>query len=658
MIMIVSKLIRFLALFCLWLFCVFTVMGQEGRREFIEGELIIQMHDGVSPKAIISNTNKSYAKLAGLKIEEKLSDRLNIWKYSFDANSISTQQILEELSTQDRIIAGVQRNILLEFRSTTPNDPQFSSQWQHINTGQFQGDTGFDMDTDLAWDLTTGGVTASGDTIVVCIIDSGVDTDHPDLKNNLWINHKEVPNNGIDDDLNGFRDDYRGWDTGNNDDSIEDYENHGTSVSGLIGAEGNNGIGVAGVNWSVKLMQIQPRFLELRVFSTSEAIRTLDYALENRLLYNESQGEKGAFIVAVNASWGGGANTGNNEASLLCNMIESLGQAGIITVAATPNKNVNLDEIQDLPSKCPSEFLIATTNIDNSGRKVTEAAFGENSVDMAAYGGTLEQGTWTTDANGAYRNFGGTSAAAANISGAIGLLYSSSCSTISDLALVDPSATARFMRQYIINGLVANPWLDGLTITGGHLNVNNAVQDLVTNCPACIAVTSVDVDSITDKTASISWINNNTTESVNLRWKAKSETVWNEFIGVQPPFQVTGLSTCTEYEFQIQTICEAERQSYSSSIEFRSEGCCEPPSEFETIVQENLISIEWDTIFGANQYLVRFRLNESMDWVTDTANSNNKIIGNLESCTEVEVQVAAICAGVIGEFSESFFQSN
>ena len=118
------------------------------------------------------------------------------------------------------------------------------------------GTVGADIDADSAWAISTGGLTALGDTIVVCVIDGGIDLNHDDLTPNRWINYAEIPNNGIDDDNNGFVDDRLGWNTGAGNDNISG-SSHGTAVAGIIGAKGDNGTGVAGVNWDVKLMIVR-----------------------------------------------------------------------------------------------------------------------------------------------------------------------------------------------------------------------------------------------------------------------------------------------------------------------------------------------------------------------------------------------------------------
>ena len=263
-------------------------------------------------------------------------------------------------------------------RSTTPNDVEFPNQWQYINTEQSGGSQGADIDVDLAWDVTTGGLTANGDTIVVAVLDDGIDLNHSDFENNLWVNHAEIPNNGIDDDENGYIDDYRGWNSNQDNDNIAGG-GHGTPVAGIVGAKGNNGTGVAGVNWNVKVMVVK------NDFNTSEAgvLAAYSYPLAMRQQYNESNGTRGAFVVSTNASWG--VDFGRPEdAPIWCSYYDTLGTYGILNCGATINGNVNVDEEGDLPTACSSDFMISVTNMNHFDNKVQGAGYGLETIDLGA----------------------------------------------------------------------------------------------------------------------------------------------------------------------------------------------------------------------------------------------------------------------------------
>ena len=312
----------------------------------------------------------------------------------------------------------------------------------------------------------------NGDVIVAAALDDGIDIDHEDFEDNLWTNEAEIEGNGIDDDDNGYVDDYRGWSIVSNNDNISGG-GHGTPVAGIIGAKGNNGIGVSGVNWDVKVMVIKNNF------NTNEAavIEAYSYALEARILYNDTDGAEGSFVVSTNASWG--VDFGDPaDAPLWCALYDTLGENGILSCGATINGNFNVDIVGDLPTACPSEYLITVTNMDITDTKVTSAGFGAETIDLGAHGA----GAYNTAANNGYGGFGGTSGATPHVTGAIALLYSSPCQSFADLATSDPAAAARKVRDYIFEGVDPNPSLEGITTTGGRLNLHNAVQGLMDDC--------------------------------------------------------------------------------------------------------------------------------------------------------------------------------
>ena len=199
-----------------------------------------------------------------------------------------------------------------------------------------------------AWDnYTTGGTSALGDEIVIAIIDDGFDLDHEDL--NFWQNDNEIPN-GVDDDNNGYIDDFEGWNAYNQTGNIP-ADDHGTHVSGIAAALGNNGKGISGVNWNTQVMPIAGS-------SDNEAIviEAYSYVLEMCARYNETNGQEGAFVVVTNASFG--VNQGDpDDFPIWCGLYDELGSEGILNCAATANHNWNIDQVGDVPTACTSNFL-------------------------------------------------------------------------------------------------------------------------------------------------------------------------------------------------------------------------------------------------------------------------------------------------------------
>lgn len=216
----------------------------------------------------------------------------------------------------------------------------------------------------MAWDLNTGGLTELGDTIVLCIIDDGLDIAHYDIKGNLWRNYQEIPDNKLDDDQNGYVDDYYGWnsykDGGNFDPGF-----HGTPVCGIAAATGNNNLGVCGINWKVKLMFVAGGGDE------ANAILSYTYPWKARKAYNQSNGKQGAFVVATNSSWGSDYGM-PEEAPIWCAVYDSLGAEGILNAASTTNLDLNVDEDGDLPTTCESDYLITVTSMDWFDQKILQ----------------------------------------------------------------------------------------------------------------------------------------------------------------------------------------------------------------------------------------------------------------------------------------------
>ena len=174
-----------------------------------QGELIVKLNSGSNPRLFLKNKLKPRSSTGELRLKKVLSEDWNILLLEFDFTLFRPEDIIAELSKDPEVLA-VQKNKLLQLRKS-PNDTYFFRQWHHLNTGSEGGLPGVDFDSDLAWDLNTGGLTELGDTIVLCIIDDGLDIAHYDIKGNLWRNYQEIPDNKLDDDQNGYVDDYNGW---------------------------------------------------------------------------------------------------------------------------------------------------------------------------------------------------------------------------------------------------------------------------------------------------------------------------------------------------------------------------------------------------------------------------------------------------------------
>ncbi len=391
---------------------------------------------------------------------DTLSLGWRMYKITMHSGGSDKMQIMEKI----RRFAGVvhvQYNNKAEYRSL-PNDPEWPLQ---TNLQQ--------IDAPYAWRYTTGGITPQGDSIVVAVLEKGLLRTHPDLAPNLWRNYAEIPNNKVDDDGNGYTDDYLGWDARQQGDGPGDGASHGTSVCGIIGARGNNKFGIAGVNWAVKMMTITNVSLE------DEIIAAHYYAYNARKLYNQTGGKRGAFVVAVNVSFGFDQRFPKDH-PLWCAVYDSLAMVGVLSCGATNNRNLNIDLVGDIPTNCPSTGLIGITGVGLKD-EWQNRGYGAKSIDLAAPG-TAYTAVNGSRSNGSYGNFSGTSAATPHVSGAIALLYSLPCPDLTKDALTAPAACAARMRNLILDNVAPNPLLSGLTVTGGRLDIKRSIEAVVQNC--------------------------------------------------------------------------------------------------------------------------------------------------------------------------------
>ena len=429
----------------------------------VPGELIVKLDPNVKPHDLTADGVNVNGLPAGMELRETLSELASIYLFSYDDVALDGEEVLRSLNDLPSVVAA-QLNHYVEDRAT-PNDPQFGSQWHHIDASDN------DIDSDLAWDITTGGTTANGDRIVVAVLEGGgANYNHVDLLANHWTNTDEIAGNGIDDDANGFVDDVNGWNASSGNDAIS-AGGHGTAVSGMIGAVGNNGNGGAGVNWDVDIMQIQMGSL-----TESNVIAAYNYPYTMRNLYNTSGGVRGALVVATNASWGiDNANPANYP--VWCAYYDDLGAVGILNCGATANNNVNIDVVGDMPTGCGSDYMVAVTATNSSDVR-TFSGYGATTIDLGAPG----EAVFLPSGSTGYSSTSGTSFASPCVAGGIALVYSAPCADLASSALTSPQATANAVRSYILDGVdpVAN--LVGETVTGGRLNVRNALDLAIAAC--------------------------------------------------------------------------------------------------------------------------------------------------------------------------------
>lgn len=619
-----------------------TALASAQSPAHVPGDILVRPNSVDDIKDLLTYKLRVGNELVDFELKEVISDRLRIYLLSYDHTQVNEDHVLRELRN-DRRVDVAQFNHYVETRETLPDDPLIGEQWQYVNDGSNGGTVDGDIDMDEAWDITTGGLTANGDEIVVCVIDDGIDNNHPDIEPNLWVNEAEIPNNGLDDDNNGFIDDYRGWDTGANSDAVYDGGGHGTPVAGIVGAKGNNGTGVSGVNWDVKLMIVQGG-----TGVESEVLEAYSYPYTMRQMYNESNGAEGAFVVSTNASWG--INFGQPaNAPLWCDFYDTLGEEGILSCGATINGNQNVDEVGDLPTACPSEYLISVTNMNRQDVKVTGAGYGAETIDLGAHG----QDAFNVQAGGGYGGFGGTSGATPHVAGAIGLLYSVPCSGLISLAQADPQAAAEQVRDAILNGVDPNESLEGITTTGGRMNVFTSLGLILESCGPCPAPFGIEFTDLVDVEGTLTWTQDESAIQVNLEYRPAGGD-WTVVEDVTAPYTIAGLTACSDYELRMISTCDTMMSDYGPIFPFSTDGCCENPDDFQFNSADNDSGLfTWSPIFAATQYNVRFRELGATDWTESNATDTFFYAEPLDPCTEYEIQLQVVCAGETVAYSTS-----
>lgn len=439
-------------------------------QSYVPNEFIVMLKPGYTGNDFVKSMN-SKGLLGNFYVKEVLTEDWRIYTVGMDEILGGPEKYLYEVDAMDMVIA-CQLNYYVQSRATTPNDPSFNQQWGLNNTGQSGGTVDADIDAPEAWDITTGGVTATGDSIVVAVVDGGFYLNHPDLKPNWFKNRQEIPNNGIDDDGNGYIDDFDGWNAYNNNGNLSSGDNHGTHVAGIIGAKGNNNAGVSGVNWNVKIMPIRGSS-----GTSSVVIAAYAYAAKMRKLYNQTNGAKGAFVVATNSSFG--VDNGNASSGLYspwCAFYDTLGALGILSMGAGPNNNVNIDVVGDIPTTCPSNYMIAVTNSTRTDVKYTHAGYGITHMDLAAPGTDI----YNTYGTSGYQSLIGTSMATPMVTGVVALMYAAACEQFILDYKANPGAKALQMRSWLLGSVDVKSNFATQVATSGRLNAHKALQAVQT----------------------------------------------------------------------------------------------------------------------------------------------------------------------------------
>lgn len=414
---------------------------------FIPNEVLIKFKDGKSS----SKTRSSALSLIGGSIMETI--QTSAMK---SANRDEVLLVNSKMSTLDAIaqlkghpdVEYAEPNFIYNHNATS-NDPSYTngSLWGMYGDATSPSNQ-YGSQAGEAW---AAGNTGSG-TVYIGIIDEGYMYEHEDLAANAGTNPGEIAGNGVDDDGNGYVDDVYGWDFDGDDNSVFDGvdDDHGTHVAGTIGGVGNNGTGIAGVAWNVKLMG--GKFLGRRGGTTANAIKAVDY-------FTDLKTRHGINLVATSNSWGGGGFSQG-----LYDAIERANSAGILFIAAAGNESNNNDANLSYPGSYNNSNIITVASITNSGGISSFSNYGATTVDIGAPGSGIYSSVPVRSKGqmlSGYATYSGTSMATPHVSGGAALYAAS-----------HPGATAAQIKAAIMNAAVPTTSLTGKCVTGGRLNVS------------------------------------------------------------------------------------------------------------------------------------------------------------------------------------------
>ncbi len=395
--------------------------------EHYEGEVLVKLKPGMTLQGM-----EDFASRYGASLIERfrVPDQM-LQEFGGDlvhlklADGMTTAQAIAALEKDSQVAYACANDVLKATEQKIPNDLD-NRLWGMRN-----------IEAPEAWNVTTGKREGGP---VVCVIDTGVDYNHPDLRNNMWRNPGEVPGDGIDNDGNGLVDDVFGINSfANNGNPLDDHS-HGSHCSGSIAGEGNNGQGVVGVNWEGQIMAA--KFLSgSGSGSTAGAIKAVMYATE-----------KGARITSN--SWGGG---GFNQA-----LYDSLKASPALHIFAAGNESNNNDSSPAYPASYDLGNIVSVAALDSRDRLASFSNYGATTVDIGAPGVDI----YSTVKDGRYGSMSGTSMACPHVSGVAALVVSAF-----------PNASNEEIKDRLLRGAIPIPALSGKALTGGKLNAKNALEN-------------------------------------------------------------------------------------------------------------------------------------------------------------------------------------
>ena len=394
-------------------------------------DVVIDEIESVSGLVVIDDLDNADA----ANVAQQYDNMRYAVEYAEPNFDIKLDDPIQKASSRDTVYRGSNAN--------QPNDPLFNEQWALNNSGADGGAERADLDALKAWETTKG-----SDEVVVAVLDSGVDYTHVDLVSNMWARPANVPAY-TDDELGTFND-INGYDATSEIRDPMDDNGHGTHCAGIIGAEGDNGEGIAGINWNVKIMPL--KFLGRGGFgSTSDAIEAINYAIDRK--------KNGVNVRVISASWGS-----TSKSKALEDTIRAAGDAGILFVAAAGNDGSDNDRRPHYPSNYDLPNVISVAALDRTDHLASFSNYGVKTVHVAAPGKAIVS-TWLGND---YREASGTSMATPYVSGVAALIIAN-----------EPSITMKNLRTRIIKTADKIDSLDGKVVSAGRICAANALGNIV-----------------------------------------------------------------------------------------------------------------------------------------------------------------------------------
>jgi len=417
---------------------------QEARPKFVPGEVLVKFRAGATE----AQRSGALQSVNGTVAERILTRAMRAWG---DNEGIIVIRTVADVAAAAAILRGAVGVEYAEpnyyyYHDATSNDPYYTngSLWGMYGDATSPANQ-FGSQAGEAWAAGKIGST----TVHIGVIDEGAMWSHEDLAGQIWTNPYD-PVDGVDNDGNGYIDDVRGWDFANNDNSTYDGagDDHGTHVSGTIGAIGGNGKGVVGVVWNVRMITV--KFLGPAGGTTANAIKSVDYITDLKTRH-------GLTLPATNNSWGGG---GFSQA--LQDAIERANAANILFCAAAGNDGADNDATIRYPSGYPNANIIAVAAITSSGALASYSNYGAKTVDLGAPGsGVFSTVPSKSGKSSSYASYSGTSMATPHVTGGAALYAAS-----------NPGASAATIKDAILSSTVPTASLTGKCVTGGRLNVS------------------------------------------------------------------------------------------------------------------------------------------------------------------------------------------